>query len=142
MRRVRNWDCLAVEWAIQQVGKPFVWGETDCASLLTGMLGVMYRKLPPLPRYASLRDAMDIWEQTGGVKPVLLEWGSQPLPTVAYANTGDVLIASPRDDEPFDAVMPVITDKYLFTEPNNTVQLIPLANVPVDAVPYRVPHVW
>jgi hypothetical protein len=72
---------------------------------------------------------------------VLYQLGATELPSLSYATTGDVLIAPPREDEPFESVMPVITNKYLFTQPDGLVQLLPLTVAPDDAIAYRVPHV-
>jgi hypothetical protein len=141
--RVLNWDTQTVTWAIAQLGKPFCWGETDCVSLLRGMLQIMYGEpVGPTDPYDDLRSACEVHRLTGGVWRVLKSFGSSELLGVTYASTGDVLLASPREDEPFEAVMPVINDKYLFTEPGGLVQLMPLRFAPDDTVAYRLPHVW
>jgi hypothetical protein len=142
VRRVLNWDVNATLWAIDQVGKPFVWGETDCVSLLRRMLAVMYGEPvgPPLA-YHSLNSAIDVSRELGGVRKVLTDLGAVPLDLIAYANTGDVLVDVRRaGDDPFEPVLPVITDKFLFTEPDGLVQLLPLHAAPLEAVPYRLPH--
>jgi hypothetical protein len=142
-RRIRNWDVQATLWALDQVGKPYAWGETDCGSLYLSLLSEIYGE-PLLEdcRYDSIFGAMAVHERTGGALAALTALGAAPLELRAYANTGDVLIAPPREDEPFDAVMPVITDRYLFTEPDGLVQLLPLAAAPADALPYRLPYEW
>lgn len=142
MRRVPNWDVKATNWATAQLGKPFVWGETDCCSLLRQMWEEMYGE-PLMPLlYQSLAAALVFSESVGGVRQVLHNLGCTPLDVIPRANTGDVLIAAPRDDEPFDAVMPVITDQFLFTEPTGLVQLLPLDAAPLDALPYRLAYEW
>jgi hypothetical protein len=142
-RRILNWDNAAVHWAIAQVGKPFAWGETDCVSLLRGMLAEIYGEpIGSNHSYADLPSALAVTKLTGGPRQVLWQLGADTLPGLPYANTGDVLIAPPREDEPFESVMPVITDKYLFTQPDSTVLLLPLQLAPDDATAYRLPFAW
>lgn len=143
-RRILNWDVEATHWAVAQLGQPFTWGATDCGSLTRAMLAVMYGEdlLPPGLTYTGLREAVDLDRSEGGVRGVLAALGAHALPGLLYANTGDVLIASPRDDEPFEAVMPVITDRFLLTAPDGVVLAVPLLQAPLDAVPFRVPHEW
>lgn len=144
-RRVHNWDVLAVIWATEQIGKPFVWGETDCGSLTQAMLEVMYGEdLAPGYRYADLRGALMAVTVSGGVLAVLELLGAVPLQSILYAGTGDVLIAPPADtgneDAPFERALPVITDRILLTTPRQSVRTAPLLSAPPDAVAYRVPH--
>lgn len=141
MRRVLNWDCKATTWAIEQVGKPFVWGETDCCSLLVGMWEVMYGEPVVSLPYRSLADAVLFSESVGGVRSVLRDLNCTTLDLIVYANTGDVLVDVKRaGDDPFESVLPVITDKFLFTEPGGLVRLLPLHSAPLAATPYRLPH--
>jgi hypothetical protein len=51
---IANWDVLLAEWAAAQVGRPFVWGETDCVSLTcAGLAVVLGRPFFPKPAYSS-----------------------------------------------------------------------------------------
>jgi hypothetical protein len=140
MRRVRNWDVQVTHWAIAQVGKPFVWGETDCVSLLRGLMRCLYGKTyGPALEYHTLREALNVEEQTGGARKVVLDLEPTVLP-LSYASTGDVLIDQRREGDPFEAVLCVITDKALFSEPDSVVKLIPLSTVPPGVTLYRLPN--
>lgn len=132
--RVLNWDVLATKWAIEQVGKPFVWGETDCVSLMRQMAEIINGEPFGTHRYTSLRGALDVQEATGGICQALRDAGAVEIRR-SYATTGDVIVA---DDEPFPAVLLVITDKALFADHDQGVRLIPLSSVSPDATVYRL----
>lgn len=140
-RRILNWDVEVTGWAIRQLDRPFAWGSTDCASLARAMLEVMYRDdlLPTLPAYSDRRGAEAVWRATGGARSILALLGAVPLPALLHANTGDFLVAEPRSDEPFEALIPVITNQMLITEPDRLVRLVPLIAHPTDAVAWRLP---
>ena len=134
MTRVLNWDCLAVEWAIQQVGKPFVWGETDCCSLLNRMWEVMYGEPMFDLTYTSLPEALRFSAHIGGVRHALTEMGCTTLP-LSYASTGDAIVA---DDEPFPTVLSVINDQALLSDDDKPVRLVPLSSVAPTVTVYRL----
>jgi hypothetical protein len=58
--RVANHEVLVIELAERIRGEPFVWGQTDCASVCRRILTVMLGVNPwrdAFPRYTTLREA-------------------------------------------------------------------------------------
>lgn len=97
MARVLNWDVRLVEFAREVRGQPYVWGETDCATLVRRALTVMHGE-DPLPddvgawttrigalRVAGRTDVEDALYRAGG-------WEVRP----PYATAGDVALAQPH----------------------------------------------
>lgn len=87
MVRVANHEVLVIDLAERMRGEPFVWGQTDCASIcrrtLTVMLGVdPWREA--LPSYTTLREARRafskvdmtrIWDDASEVRDRLIVTG-------------------------------------------------------------------
>lgn len=94
MRRRRNWGHRLVMWQKEVLGEPFVWGETDCGSLVWRALHEMYRSPPiegAVPAYESAQDARRAHLETGGVGPVLRRGGAEEV-GLNFARQGDVLV--------------------------------------------------
>lgn len=140
-QRLNNWDLLAVEWAMSQIGRPFLWGETDCASLVRGMLLAMYGEEPfgDTPPYRDHLEALEIIRSRGSVLEHLVRIGATPH-ALPFAQTGDVCVA-PGDGD-FDSVSPIVAGRLLVTMPGECISTVPLWQAPEQATCYRVPHAW
>jgi hypothetical protein len=94
--RLRNWDVRLVHFQTEVLGASFVWGETDCASLVRRALEVMYSPddipLPPkLPRWTTEAGALRAHKRFGGVSGALEAGGAQRA-SLAFVQQGDVLV--------------------------------------------------
>lgn len=100
MTRVPNWDIALHQWAADVVGRPYVWGETDCGSLVREAHALMYGvDLFHVKPYTTRRQALYRHNSTGGVEAVLREAGAVDVP-VAFAQQGDVLCEAEGDGLP------------------------------------------
>lgn len=127
MIRVPNWDTLLFEWALEQRGKPYVWGETDCGSLVRAAACVLFGvdTFEHVEPYTTRAAATKRQNETGGVSAVLLAtgWTEQPL---TMAQQGDVLIL---DSEDGPACGIIVARLLLTSDPTNGVQLLPVPDV-------------
>lgn len=94
--RHRDWDDRLFRACDELVGRPFEWGETDCASMVIHALEAMYPPddLPlPMdrPAWATERAALRAYRATGGVEAALRAHGAQEVP-LAFAQQGDIII--------------------------------------------------
>ena len=97
--RVLDWRSRLLSWADAQVGMPFRWGTTDCASLARGALAICFGRdvVPSIPNWRSARRATSLLRRHGSVRAVMLHLGAEQT-TLAFARTGDVLVM-PEPDE-------------------------------------------
>lgn len=135
MIRVPNWDTLLFEWAMEQRGKPYVWGETDCGSLVRSAVGIISGE-PAFAHvwpYRTRAQAGRRLSETGGVSAVLLAAGWVAVP-LTMAQQGDVLI---MDTEDGPACGVIVARLLLTSDLAAGVQLLP---VPDAGVLLRAPH--
>lgn len=95
MRRYRDWELRLTRWATGLEGRPFRWGETDCASLLCQALRVMSPDPLTTPVWADARSAR---RARRSVRPTDL-LRAHGLATILppYVQPGDVaVLESPR----------------------------------------------
>lgn len=105
LRRGLNWSDDLVRWARDEIGKPYVWGETDCGSLLRRGLAIVYgQEIGEVPAYDSLSSAYRVSEAIGGLRAVLHRLGAEPI-GLKFATTGDVILSDdwPAEDHPLDS---------------------------------------
>lgn len=138
MMRRRNWDVALLQWATQQEGRPYAWGETDCIALALAAVGVLYPAPPPLPRFPSkvaalraLAEAPDLIVATPAAA------GAAPL-ALGFAAIGDLLVPPPDRDEP--AVLVGLGGWALASSPADGVQRVPVAALPPATIAWRLPH--
>lgn len=100
MRRVPNWDLALHRWSNAVVGRPYVWGETDCGSLVREAHALMFgTEIFGVKPYSTRRQALYRHKATGGVQAVLEAHGATEVP-MAFAQQGDVLIEALGDGLP------------------------------------------
>lgn len=84
---------------MEQQGKPFIWGTTDCVSLARAALIEMFGPeiTPRLPRWKNERDAALILKKRGSVGRFLEELGAERT-SVPFIRAGDLAV-SPEPEE-------------------------------------------
>lgn len=104
MKRVPNWDVALHFWAAEVVGKPYVWGSTDCGSLVRSALVAMYGQDVTGIEYATKAEALRVHAETGGVEAVLRGIGATDV-DIRFAQQGDILIEPDGDGMPCASVV-------------------------------------
>lgn len=138
--RIRNWDVQLVLWAREQIGKPFEWGRTDCASLTRGALAVMYGTDPLTAVFWSdLRSALSAIEGLGGAAAALQRLGAQPCP-LKFAQAGDIAVGPERDAHGLVQLSVVLgRGQVLVTTPEHGVAVASIAALTHGTECWRVP---
>lgn len=140
MTRVPNWDTLLFEWAESQMGKPYVWGDTDCASLVRAACRVIFGvdALSHIKPWTTRAAALKRHSATGGVYGALMsaDWTEVPLP---FAQQGDVLTWS---QPALGGAGVVVARQLLTSDPDHGVQLVPwsVARLSPDCLLMRAPR--
>src|SRR3970040_964587 len=98
MHRRLDWRSRLHAWGTAQVGKPFVWGETDCGSLSRKALEMMFGVdiMPVLPVYNSWSEAVVAKHQVARFGSFLTKLGAlegEP----AFMRAGDIVVAPEPD---------------------------------------------
>lgn len=139
LRRVRNWDAKLVAWAERVRGEAFVWGETDCASLVREACAEMYGEelFLQAPSYESKKEALRVATETGGVEEALRRLGATEV-GMTFARQGDVLVGENSDGSPGAAV--VVDGKAVVSREKAGVFLRPLRQVDPSHRALQVPH--
>lgn len=143
MRRRRDWDARLERWARKQLGRPFVWGSTDCASLVRGVIAALYeggkKKMSAQPGWTTEQGAIRALKRTGGVDAVLRRLGAEVVPP-AFAQRADVVVV---DRDPLPATGVVVAAGVLVSTPERGVFMLP--RPPKDdtgVTVLRLPHGW
>jgi len=136
--RVQNWDTELFRWARGMAGRSFVWGDTDCGSLVRGAVSIMYAGAITFDdvRYASRDEAMQVHEATGGVEAVLRASGAVEVP-IAFLQQGDIVIESEPDENGLPSAGICVGSTILVSNVRAGVGFAP---IPVNAVVLRYPN--
>ena len=110
---LNNKDFILIEWALCQQGLPYIWGITDCGSLVRQGLYIFNRIDPftNIPYWNTEIEARQIWKDLGGVDKAFLDLGAKKIHE-NYIRTGDVGILTILNE---DTSFLVIANKYLFS---------------------------
>ena len=135
-----TWEIDLVDWANRMRGKPFVWGETDCASLGRQMV-LLLTETDPAPEvtYHDLRSA-----QTYLKAHSLAMWldraGAVVVPEgYAFAQSGDILVGKDRDHPGMPGCAFAAGGKWVVVSVEQGVQIgLPLESLS-DTTLYRLP---
>lgn len=98
VQRVAAWRSQLMTWAGAQCGRPYVWGETDCASLVRAATRQMYGVdvfAGLVPEWRSQREAVRARRQVGGIGGALALAGAVPR-VLAFVQAGDVWVRQTR----------------------------------------------
>lgn len=138
MMRRRNWDIRLCTWAAAQLGRPYVWGETDCLALALGALQAQYPALPPLPIFPTQAAALRaIAADPGVIGATLYAAGARAVAQV-FLQAGDLVeLPDPREPGLAIAVWP---GWCLLTTPATGVGRIRISELPAAAIAWRFPH--
>lgn len=133
--RVRNWDVALVAWSETVRGRPFGWGATDCGSLVRAACQVMYGEdcFPAVPVWETQAGALRVVAAHGGVRAQLTRLAAVAVP-LAFAQTGDVLIAPGEGEDFTDSAFVIVAGGALSANPGDVVVFHPLSVFPPDAV--------
>lgn len=117
-------------WALRQTQMPFIWGKTDCVSLVRHGLQCYGHPdyFHDIPWYSCLAGASRLNAAYGGIRHYLSNLGFREL-ALADAQTGDVLIRPFREHSGFPAVGLVIGGEVLIGHQASSPQLIPWPHV-------------
>jgi hypothetical protein len=127
--KVRNWDRELVEWAGAVVGEPFVWGRTDCASLVRRAHQLMldYDVFADIPTYDSEIGAARAKIEHGGVTEAMEARGATRFP-ITMARAGDIVITQrvEPEDITLSCFILISGEHALATNPGQAVELVPV----------------
>lgn len=138
--RIQNVQQHVINYAESIVGKPFVWGETDCANIIRNVLKIMYAYdvCKGIKKYKTEYAAKRRVVETGGTVSVLKRLGAYEIQR-NFCQTGDFIV-SPNSDG-FDSSFAVINDHVLSANPEKGVILHALSQVIEGSVYLRMPEV-
>lgn len=86
---------MLTRWADKEVGKPFIWGETDCGSLTRRAHVAMFgRDVFPIPHWSSKREASSVLRKYGGVEDILKKQAVEDPQGLGFVQAGDVVVTS------------------------------------------------
>ena len=120
-------------WAERVRGQPFVWGKTDCGSLVKQAYKILTGKRCPWPYYKGKTAAMRAMVKVGGI-PAALAKLAQPVGR-RRAQSGDVVLVEVEDGHGMGVV---VGDYVVGTYPGYDVLIVPLRVVPDDATIWRL----
>lgn len=129
-----TWERRLVEWADSVQGRPFVWGETDCASLVVQALSLLGHPAA-VPGYHTVSAARRV---LAGLDPatVLRDLGAVEV-GIAFAQSGDVHLGEDPETEGLPAVAVHVAGVWVTSSQGRGVHL---AHELSPGVTYRLPR--
>ena len=136
--RVRDWRTRLIAWSNAQIGRPFIWGETDCAALVRASLQECFGQdvVPGVPTWQSKREAIRVLKAHEPVK--ILEALGAVKTTVGFARAGDIVRANETDVVGGIALGVWVDGGCLVTSVERGVVFIRAASMPRDGVVYSL----
>lgn len=97
--RIPNYDIKLYEWLNTVIGKPYIWGETDCGTLVREGLKLITGIDPfgNLPYWKTEMECRQIWDAMGGVDKAFTEIFKFKKIDRNYIQMGDVSVLEVRD---------------------------------------------
>lgn len=125
--RLPDWNGRLVRWAREQRGRAFVWGETDCASLVRTAYGVMCGSHAILdgPSWTTRTGALRVHRRVGGAAAWLERDAGFGRVSWHFATSGDVLIKPANGKPVFDQLHLIVVDRLLVALEGEPVRLLP-----------------
>ena len=144
-RRCLNWEAVVVDFAQREVGRPFEWGETDCASLARRVLRLMYGAEDPFlktPAYSTQAGALRAFRRAGSIVDWLLDSGAEEVGR-EFLWMGDLAIRPEIDVFVTDGAIAAVAvfvrpDAWLTSRPSSGVVLV-RGDPRADSRFFRVP---
>lgn len=135
MKRPLDWRTRLVRWALAQPGRPFVWGETDCATLARQAVVLCYGEdpWPDTPQWHTAREAKRAHAASGGMVAALECLGARHVP-LNFARTGDI-VAFPEPKEKIGGMaLGVWVDDRCLLSSDEGVFMARRTDLPADAM--------
>lgn len=102
------------EFAQCERGRPFLWGSTDCVSLV--LRGLTYTgHLVPAPTWTDVSGALREYRATGGLVQYLRESGWRKV-SLSHVSAGDVVVLPRTNPDGFPGVGLVVGATYLSSD--------------------------
>jgi len=135
--RVLNWDGRLVAWAKEMVGRPFVWGETDCITLAIEAIEIIHpgQIKFDLPFWDSKKTAIVAIKKINGFSAYMEKHGAVKIESELLARAGDLLVAPSVDS--IEGCQVVIGGKIISSRPDEGVHIRNLYPVQVGSVVMR-----
>jgi hypothetical protein len=135
MRQV-NWDTWLIEWAEVLIDMPHIWGQTDCLSLVSRALIIMYGyDVMELPKWDSREGLIGVVEAAGGPVELARQFGYR-IPR-RRAMTGDVALVEGGDSVLGFSASMVVSHLIIVAAPERNIQAVPLKQLSSDAQIWR-----
>lgn len=81
-----------IKWAETKIGLPFVWGKSDCTTIVIEGISLYYGiELPVINTWTSLKDALKAFKQYNSPDNILKNTGFSKVPK-NFEQTGDILV--------------------------------------------------
>ncbi len=136
LHRLRTWDVDLEQWAAKQIGEPFRWGTTDCASLVIKGQRLIYGvDVFQIPAYKSKLKALRILADGKAIRSLLevrcIEIGRR------FLQAGDIALVGDGCTEcRTDGLLLMIRDYALATSPVSGVLAVWLDAIPIKQTTY------
>ena len=119
--KVDNYDYKLIEWVNTQLRRPYIWGDTDCGSVVRKGLNIIYGKdkFNAISTWDSEEICRKIWDDLGGVDKAFLDFGAKKIKRT-YAQTGDVAVL--EIGKLLTAAMVISCNKLLFSSTDKGVE--------------------
>ena len=120
MNRVANWQVNAAEEISPLVGTPFIWGETDCASLARKMLVRMYGEDPftgKVGNYSTKMGAVKAFKKAGSFDELIGSIGGKRIKKNSVRD-GDVAVVQ-DDSEGFQSLLIYVGSRWIVASSEN-----------------------
>lgn len=134
-----DWRTQLARWAQAQPGRPFVWGETDCAALVRQGLELVFGHdlWPETPYWHSAREAKKTHKTTGGMVAALQRLGAQQT-TVNFARSGDVVAFPEPEEKVGGTALGLWVDDRCLLSSDRGVVAVRRQDLPPDAAVYSL----
>lgn len=132
LHRQPGWERRLVSLAEELDGAPYVWGQTDCASIARRAIECITRQRDIVERlgltawYDSATGALRVFAQLGGIRPALVQLGLRERPIVS-AGQGDIVVLPGEPGHPPEAAGVLVSGKMLVSRESIGVYWAPVA---------------
>lgn len=134
MKKVENWQNKLIAWAVSQEGRPFISGETDCASLCKHGLEVIYGEDIVKLKWSTSEEALRTYVRVKDIYQYIVSQGWVEVER-NYIQAGDLVILKTLPVNTFSLV--VVGEKIILVDPKEGVVLRKLSDIKQEVVFYR-----
>lgn len=133
-----SWRNNLIEEASSLVGKPFSWGETDCATVIRLCVNSAYdgEVFPKIPEIDSLETAQQVSKDYGTPEKILRDIGCSEV-TINFVQCGDIVILPERFDLGSGAIY--VRSGYITSDMEYGVVLLNREDLPNNPTVLRLP---